>query len=290
MGFPEIAEKSNPGISYYKKLTEKPILFADVAKNAYLCTIMDRQQRAIIMGATSGIGLEVAKLLASKGWQVGIAGRRQELLQQIQRKHLNIVATECIDVTKPDAPERLETLIGKTGGMDLYFHSSGIGYQNTELDMALELTTVETNALGMTRMVGKAFHYFVSHPEQRGQIAVISSIAGTKGLGPAPAYSATKRYTSHYLESLTQLCHIRKLKTISIHDIRPGFVHTPLISGGNYPMQLKADKVARQIVSGLERGHAIITIDWRYRLLVFFWRLIPRWLWVRLFNLLKIKL
>lgn len=118
---------------------------------------MKEQRRAIIMGATSGIGLEVAKVLAGKGWLVGIAGRRQELLQQIQRKHLNIVATEQIDVTKADATERLQTLIGKMGGMDLYFHSSGIGYQNTELDMELELATIETNAIGMTRMVGAAF-------------------------------------------------------------------------------------------------------------------------------------
>ena len=107
---------------------------------------MKEQRRAIIMGATSGIGLEVAKVLTGKGWLVGIAGRRQELLQQIQRKHLNIVATEQIDVTKADATERLQTLIGKMGGMDLYFHSSGIGYQNTEL----ELATIETNAIGVT--------------------------------------------------------------------------------------------------------------------------------------------
>lgn len=243
---------------------------------------MNQQRRAIIIGATSGIGLEVAKVLAEKGWQVGIAGRRQELLQQIQRKHLNFVATERIDVTKADAAERLQTLIGKMGGMDLYFHSSGIGYQNTELDMERELATVETNAVGMTRMVGAAFHYCETHPEQNGQIAVISSIAGTKGLGAAPAYSATKRYVNHYLECLTQLCHIRHLSHISIHDIRPGFVRTALISGSNYPMQLDATKVAQQIVRGLERGRSIITIDWRYRLLVFFWRLIPRWLWVRM--------
>ena len=243
---------------------------------------MKEQRRAIIMGATSGIGLEVAKVLAGKGWLVGIAGRRQELLQQIQRKHLNIVATEQIDVTKSDAVERLQTLIEKTGGMDLYFHSSGIGYQNTELDMDLELATVETNAVGMTRMVGAAFHYFETHPEQKGQIAVISSIAGTKGLGAAPAYSATKRFVNHYLECLTQLCHIRHINHIRIHDIRPGFVRTPLISGSNYPLQLDAAKVAQQIVRGVERGRSIITIDWRYRLLVFFWRLIPRWLWVRM--------
>ena len=240
------------------------------------------QRRAIIVGATSGIGLEVAKVLAKKGWLVGIAGRRQELLEQIQQEHQNIVATEQIDVTQSDAPDHLQTLIENLGGMDLYFHSSGIGYQNTELDMERELATVETNAVGMTRMVGAAFHYFEVHPEQKGQIAVISSIAGTKGLGAAPAYSATKRYVNHYLECLTQLCHIRRLSHISIYDIRPGFVRTALISGSNYPLQLDATKVAQQIVKKLEQRRAIITIDWRYRLLVFFWRLIPRWLWVRM--------
>lgn len=240
------------------------------------------QRRAIIVGATSGIGLEVAKVLAKKGWLVGIAGRRQELLEQIQQENQNIVATEQIDVTQSDAPDHLQTLIENLGGMDLYFHSSGIGYQNVELDMERELATVETNAVGMTRMVGAAFHYFEAHPGQKGQIAVISSIAGTKGLGAAPAYSATKRYVNHYLECLTQLCHIRRLSHISIHDIRPGFVRTALISGSNYPLQLDAAKVAQQIVKKLEQRRAIITIDWRYRLLVFFWRLIPRWLWVRM--------
>jgi short-subunit dehydrogenase len=240
------------------------------------------QRRAIIIGATSGIGLEVAKTLAIKGWLVGIAGRRQELLQQIQHEHQNIVATEQIDVTQTNAPEGLLKLIENLGGMDLYFHSSGIGYQNTELNMERELATVETNAVGMTRMVGAAFHYFEAHPEQKGQIAVISSIAGTKGLGAAPAYSATKRYVNLYLECLTQLCHIRRLYHITIHDIRPGFVRTALISGSNYPLQLDAAKVAQQIIKKLEQRRAIITIDWRYRLLVFFWRLIPRWLWVRM--------
>lgn len=234
------------------------------------------------MGATSGIGLEVARVLASEGWEVGIAGRREELLNEIKRNTPGIVATERIDVTAQDGPAALLKLIQKMDGIDLYFHSSGIGYQNTELDMERELATVETNAVGMTRMVGAAFHYFEQHPDRKAQIAVISSIARTKGLGAAPAYSATKRYTSHYLECLSQLCHIHRLRHISIHDIRPGFVRTPLISGANYPLQLDARKVALRIVRALERGQSVITIDWRYGLLVFFWRLIPRWLWVGL--------
>ncbi len=239
-------------------------------------------KRAIVMGATSGIGLEVAKVLSERGWLVGIAGRRQERLQQIQRENPNIQATQCIDVTREDAVEGLQCLIGKMGGMELYFHSSGIGYQNPSLDSDKELLTVRTNAEGFTRMVDVAWKYFAEQ-DREGHIAVISSIAGTKGLGAAPAYSSTKRYVSHYLECLTQLCHIRGLRHLYIHDIRPGFVRTALLTdGGNYPVQLDPEKVARQIVRGIERNRSIITVDWKYRILVFFWRIIPRWVWVRM--------
>ena len=143
------------------------------------------QKKAIIIGATSGIGLEMVKVLTAQGWQVGIAGRRQERLQQIQSKNLDVVATECIDITKEDAPRHLLTLIGKTGGMDLYFHSAGVGYQNPSLNIEKEMATVATNVTGFTQMVDTAFHYFMEHPDREAHLAVISSIAGTRGLGAA---------------------------------------------------------------------------------------------------------
>ena len=235
------------------------------------------------MGATSGIGLEVVKVLASKGWQLGVAGRRDDVLQQLKDEVPQVVAAQSIDITRDDAPQLLQQLIDELGGIDLYFHSSGIGYQNPALDADKELRTVETNALGFTRMVDAMFNYFAQRPDHQGHIAVISSIARTKGLGAAPAYSATKRYVSHYLECLSQLCTIRRLRHIHLHDIRPGFVRTPLITDGNrYPMQLDPERVAQSIVRGIERDRSVITVDWRYRLLVAGWRLLPRWLWVRL--------
>ncbi len=235
------------------------------------------------MGATSGIGLEVVKALGERGWQIGIAGRRQEILEEIRSSHPYVIATECVDVTHEDATAHLERLIERMGGMDLYFHSSGIGYQNLVLDLPREVSTVQTNAVGVTRMLNVAFKYFRLRPEQEGHIAVISSIAGTKGLGAAPAYSASKRFVNHYLECLTQLCSIQRLHHLHIHDIRPGFVRTPLLTdGGHYPMQLDARSVAQEIVRGIEKNRSIITVDWKYRVLVFFWRMIPRWLWVRL--------
>ena len=235
------------------------------------------------MGATSGIGLEVVKVLASKGWQLGVAGRRDDVLQQLKDEVPQVMAVRAIDITRDDAPQRLNGLINELGGIDLYFHSSGIGYQNPDLDADKELRTVETNSVGFTRMVDAMFNYFAQRPDHQGHIAVISSIARTKGLGAAPAYSATKRYVSHYLECLSQLCTIRRLHHIHLHDIRPGFVRTPLIADGNrYPMQLDPERVAQSIVRGIERDRSVITVDWRYRLLVAGWRLLPRWLWVRL--------
>ena len=235
-----------------------------------------------MMGATSGIGYEVARVLAMRGWSVGVAGRRDNVLEKMVAETEGIVAYEVIDVTQPQATVALHRLIDKMGRVDLYFHSSGIGYQNKDLDPDKELRTIETNCLGMARMVGEVFRHFASHPETEGQIAVISSIARTKGLGAAPAYSASKRFTSHYLESLCQLTSIRGIRNIHITDIRPGFVRTPLIEGSNFPMQLEASQVAVSIVEGIEHRKRVITINWLYRLLVFFWQLIPRCIWVRL--------
>lgn len=239
------------------------------------------KKTAIIMGATSGIGLEVARVLAARGWRIGVAGRRVERLRLLAREMPQVVAVRQIDVTDEEAAVRLNELIEDAGGMDLYFHSSGIGYQNVELDAEKELRTVMTNAAGFTRMVTAAFHYFESHRERRGHIAVISSIAGTKGLGAAPAYSSTKRFQNHYVECLEQLARIKGL-AIDFTDIRPGFVATDLIKDGNYPLQLRAADVARQIVRAVEKKKTVAVIDWRYRVLVFFWRFVPRWLWTRL--------
>ena len=237
-------------------------------------------KRAIVMGATSGIGLEVARQLAARGYAVGIAGRRTERLEAIAVSTPGVVAWRQIDVTRDDAPEQLRALIAALGGMDLYFHSSGIGWENTALDAAKELATVDTNALGFTRMVCAAFSWLAASGKG-GRIACITSIARTRGLGAAPAYSATKRMQAHYLECLSQLSRMRRLP-IAVTDIRPGFVATDLIAGSGFPLQLSAESVARRAVEAVERGREVVTIDWRYRLLVAVWSLIPRWLWVRL--------
>ena len=128
-------------------------------------------------------------------------------------------------------------------------------------------------------MVISAYNYFKEHGG--GQLAVISSIAGTKGLGAAPSYSATKRYQNTYIEALDQLAQMEKLPIV-FTDIRPGFVKTDLLKNDKYPMLMSPQYVARKIVKAIERKKRRTVIDWRYAVLVFFWKLIPSFVWRRL--------
>ena len=231
-------------------------------------------KRAVVIGASSGIGMEVAKRLLQDGWTLGVAARRVELLQTI-----GAAEVAEIDVTAEDATARLRDLVARLGGMDLFFYASGIGKQNRELREDIELATMQTNGLGFTRMIGEAYRYFAERGE--GHIAAITSIAGTKGLGPAPSYSATKAMQNVYLQALEQQANARGLR-IRFTDIRPGFVDTALLNDDfKYPMMLRPENVAREIVSAINSYQHIRVIDWRYRLLTAFWRRIPRFIWRR---------
>lgn len=233
-------------------------------------------KKAIVVGATSGLGRETALLLASKGYLVGCAGRRQERLSEFESLSDNIVTCQ-IDITQEDAEQRLLSLIEKMGGMDLYFHASGVGKQNIGLDADIELGTTLTNGMGFTRMVGAAYRYLASNGG--GHIAVISSIAGTKGLGPAPSYSATKALQNTYIQALEQQANASGLN-IRFTDIRPGFVDTDLLNGGaGYPLLLKKEKVAREIVSAIEKHRHVWVIDWRWRIITAAWRFVPSVIW-----------
>ena len=234
-------------------------------------------KRVVIIGASSGMGLEVAKLYLARGYRLGIAARREDRLLALKQEAPDRVATAMIDVTSDDAPQRLRSLIGELGGMDVFFYSSGIGKQNRTLTPDIEINTMKTNALGFTRMIGEAYRYFAE--QGKGHIAAITSIAGTKGLGPAPSYSATKAMQNVYLEALEQQANARGLD-IRFTDIRPGFVNTDLLSGDfHYPMMLKPDRVARQIVKAIDHHRHVIVVDWKYRILTPLWRLVPRPLW-----------
>lgn len=246
---------------------------------------------AIIIGATSGLGRSVAQQLAAQGWKLGVAGRRTERLEELRSQlgQDKVVAVQ-MDVTTPEAVEALDSLITQLGGApDLLLYSSGMGFQNRRLDEALELQMVKTNCEGMVRIVDHFFNHIRDNRERyaggkdaRARIGVISSVAGTAGMGTCAAYSATKKMMSTYVSALVQLSRMEKVP-VTFTDIRPGFVATEILDPSkNYPMVMTPEKAGRLITRAMMRRKREFVFDWRFRAIVAFWKLIPRCIWERL--------
>ena len=241
--------------------------------------IQKNTRRAIVIGASSGIGLRLARLLLHDGWLLGVASRREAPLAQLAIDFPGQVVWSSIDVTDAQAAEQLDLLVRKRGGMDLFLYASGVGKMNPNLDPEPEEVTLRTNAVGFTRMVGAAYRYFVR--QGSGHIAVITSIAGVRGLGPSPSYSATKALQSTYLEALEQQSHALGLK-IRFTDIRPGFIDTPLLHGDQFPHTMSADKASKSILKAVYRNRHVVYIDGFWHAVVLLMRMAPRALWRRI--------
>lgn len=238
-------------------------------------------KKIVIMGATSGIGLRVAERLAQMGWLVGAAGRNEEELAALKGRFPDNVMTARIDVTRAGAPKELLKLIGEMDGMDVYFHSAGIGYENSALNLRDELNTMETNVTGFTRMMVTAYRYF-RDTGTKGQIAAITSVAGTNGIGRLASYSSSKRFQQTYMRALNQLATIDGVN-VCFTDIRPGWIRTPLLNPDEeYPMTMRLPYAVPKVLKALRRRKRVAVIDWRWNILVGLWRLIPNVLWVKL--------
>lgn len=232
------------------------------------------------MGASSGIGLGVAEAFASRGVKVGLAARHTESLRRLKQKYPEMVEYASIDITHHNAPDLLDGLIEKTGGMDIYFHISGIGYGNPELDPSREADVMATNAGGFARMLATAYRYFRDN-HVRGQIAAVTSVAGTNGIGSMAAYSASKKCAQTYMVALEQLAHSEKTN-IRFTDIRPGWIRTPLLQDDKkYPLEMSLEYALPLIIKALVRAPRVAVIDWRWNIIIGLWRMIPDCVWIR---------
>lgn len=238
-------------------------------------------KRIVIMGATSGIGLRVAEIFAKAGWLVGAAGRKEKVMRKLQSDFPDRVRYAQINIDDNEASARLRDLISRLGGMDIYLHVAGIGYENESLVTDHDVATASTNVVGFTRMIDTAFRYFRSHG-RRGRIAAITSVAGTNGIGQLASYSASKKYQQTYLTALDQLARMQKLD-ISFTDIRPGWIRTPLLNPDRiYPMTMDLDTAVVGIVRAIIARKRVCVVDWRWNIAVALWKLIPDCIWERL--------
>lgn len=238
-------------------------------------------KKIFIMGASSGIGLGLAEAFASRGVRVALAARRIVPLQKLKQRYPDNVVYDSIDVTHSDAPERMNALIKEAGGMDIYIHVAGVGFENPGLDPEIEAKTVEVNATGFARMISASYDYFRSNGG-KGRIVAITSVAGTNGIAALSAYSASKTFDSTYLVALEQLSNLQGLD-IKFTDIRPGWIRTPLLNDDKkYPMEMTMEEALPLIIKAIVRHPRVAYIGWRWKLLVKAWALVPDSIWIRM--------
>lgn len=233
------------------------------------------------MGASSGIGLSVAEAFAKRGIKVGMASRHTQSLHALKTKYPDCVEYESIDITHRDAPAKLLDLIKKLGGMDIYFHVAGIGYDNPTLDPEREAEFMNTNATAFARMLSAAYNYY-KEEGRPGRIAAITSVAGTNGIGEMSAYSASKKCAQTYMVALEQLANSEGVK-VKFTDIRPGWIRTPLLKDDqSYPLEMTLEEVIPQIIRAIVKAPRVAYIDWKWAVVVSIWRLIPDSIWIRM--------
>jgi short-subunit dehydrogenase len=235
-------------------------------------------QKILIVGATSGIGRELALLYAGKGHLVGATGRRQELLYTLQLEYPNHIITECYDTTANDAIFHLEALVKKLGGLDLLIYNAGWGDLTEKLDWEVDKGTVDVNVNAFLESVHFGWRYFTA--QDHGHLATISSIAGIRGNRYSPAYSASKAFQSIYFEGLAIKARRMKIP-LYVTDIQPGFVDTKMAKGPKFwvaPVQ----KAAKQIVQGIAKKRRRVYITRRWWLIAKLFKWIPGWIYYRL--------
>lgn len=219
-------------------------------------------KKAIIIGASSGIGKHLAFILAGKGFKVGVTGRRMELLEELRKESPGNFIPATIDITRTELlAEQLQQLTRDLGGLDLLVISSGIGHLNPTLDFGVEQQVIATNVSGFTAAADWAFNYFQAR--QQGHLVAVSSIAGLRGSKHAPSYNATKAYQINYMEGLRQKAAQLKMP-VFISDIRPGFVDTDMAKGEGLFWVAPVEKAAQQIYAAIEqkKGVTYVTRRW----------------------------
>lgn len=237
--------------------------------------------KAIIIGATSGIGRALAVELHRRGYAVGATGRRIERLEQMQQEFGDRLHIQYMDVSRTvDAQNHLSSLIGQMGGMDIIVLNAGVSNFQGSTDWEEEQRVIEVNVLGFTALANQAFDYF--ERQESGQIVGISSIAGMFGYGLSATYNASKAFVSTYLQGYRQKANHSEAD-ITVTDIKPGFVESEMTEGKKGLFWVASqNRAAIQIADAIEKRKNNAYITRRWRLIGWLIKLIPSWVFDRI--------
>ncbi len=221
------------------------------------------QQTILIAGASSGLGKRLCELYCSEGHRVAVAGRRVELLHELQRSYPELVVPFQLDISSPDCHWKVETIIEQLGGIDILIITASIVDFNPELRFEPEKNLFAINITGFAAVINAGYHYFSE--KGSGQIVGVTSIAGARGNRTTPAYSASKAFQTSYLESI-RLKLLSEKKKVTVTELIPGYMDTQMAKGDRLFWITDITKAARQAKAAIDqkRRRAFITRRWYY--------------------------
>ena len=244
------------------------------------------KKRAILVGASSGIGAALAHRLADEGFQVALLARRAEMLEkltnEINSKHGETRVIHYIhDVTDyKSVPELLKKIISDLGGLDTFIYNAGVsisvGLKNYDFEKDRKMMEINLlGALAWLNPVGELFQNLKS-----GQIVGISSVAGERGRVGSPAYNTSKAALTTYLEAY------RNRLTrygVNVLTVKPGYVRTDMIKNVENPFwAIPAEQAAKDIFKAMQKRKQEIYTAARWRWVMFIIRNIPSFLFRKL--------
>ncbi len=240
--------------------------------------------RVVISGASSGLGLALARHYLRMGATVAAFARRAPLLQALAAEFPDQVHCYSLDVRDAAAVQQAaRDFILRRGVPDIVIANAGVSV-GTLTEYAEDIDAFEQvmdiNVLGIV----KTFQPFLAMMREngRGTLVGIASVAGFRGLPGAGAYSASKAAAITYLESLRVELHGSGVKVVTLC---PGYIRTDMTAVNPYPMPfiLEAEEAARRMARVVERQQSYAVIPWQMGLVGGMLKLLPRWLYDRLF-------
>lgn len=245
------------------------------------------KRRALVVGASSGMGAALVRQLASEGFQVAALARRgPELRELAEECRVSCESTGgAVHVHEHDVtdtaivPELFEEIVRELGGLDLAVYAAGImpPVEPNEYDTARDLRVLAVNLHGCIAWCNEVARLFQTQRE--GTLVGLSSIAGVRGRRANPVYGTSKAAMDHYLESLRN-----RLAVVGVHvcTIEPGFVDTPMTEGLGLKGAISATSAASQILRAARSGANTRYVPRRWALVAAIVRHIPSVLFKRL--------
>lgn len=227
---------------------------------------MKNFDHALITGASSGIGRSIATLLAKRGTHVVVAARREAELQSLvsSLRDAGGNADMCVlDVADTQAArDAIRHWDKETGGLDLVIANAGVGITKPAHKLKWEDVEpiLQVNVMGAFATLVAALEGMVER--KRGTLVGVSSLAAMRGLPKSGAYAASKAALATFLETLRLDL---APKGVTVVDVRPGFVDTPMTQKNKFkmPFIMDVDQAARVTIKGIDRGDAIVAFPWQ---------------------------